>query len=163
VDVGADEAERLLEEVPAAARVYTFGEVLDMVGNLGALPDGASEWRDWFEGYLEHMAAGGYVIGAPDPEPEPVPESAPGPLRPEDITAERIEARDGLGSVLVHHGTAPARPQDGGEWHFYEVPGYGTPAFQDDGGVVRAVTLDGNQYEALGRPRRLAATVRHQP
>lgn len=67
-DVGYDEAERLLEVVPADQRVYTLDEVVHMFDALADPPGEMSEHdvREWCEGHVEHMAAGGYVIGRPD-------------------------------------------------------------------------------------------------
>lgn len=67
VDVGQEKARALLEQVPADKRVFDFEEVLGMVGALGSLPETQAEWREWLEGHVEHMAAGGYVIGSPAP------------------------------------------------------------------------------------------------
>lgn len=65
-DVGYQQAEQLLEVVPADQRVYTLDEVVGMMSALGELPERESEWKDWCESHVEHMAAGGYVIGRPD-------------------------------------------------------------------------------------------------
>lgn len=67
VTVGYEEATRLYEEVPPEKRVYTFNEILMMTNALGSLPENEAEWKSWIDGHVEHMAAGGYVIGRPDP------------------------------------------------------------------------------------------------
>lgn len=62
-DYGSDVAEQVLDDVPARERLYTFDEVIAMTDALGGLPEDVDEWVEWFEGHVEHMAAGGYIVG----------------------------------------------------------------------------------------------------
>lgn len=67
-----------------------------------------------------------------------------------------------LESRLHHHGSAAAPAENGGAWHFFEVPNYGRPTFREDDpdvGPVRAVTLDGDDFAALGQPKTIRATL----
>lgn len=65
LDIGYDGAMALYEEVPPERRVYTLDEIGSMFSALGELPTNEREWKEWAEGHVEHMAAGGYVIGRP--------------------------------------------------------------------------------------------------
>jgi hypothetical protein len=65
IDVGSGQATEMLEEVPASERLYTLSEVVQMMDALGELPESSVEWTQWCEDHVEHMAAGGYVIGRP--------------------------------------------------------------------------------------------------
>lgn len=63
-EVHPDTAQQLLVDVPADQRLYTMAELLEMFGSWGWPMEDAPDQGD-IESYVEHMAAGGYVIGRP--------------------------------------------------------------------------------------------------
>lgn len=65
-DVG-DQAARLYEEFPTDKRVFTVREILEMINSWGRPIEDDIDASD-IDGYVEHMAAGGYVIGRPGEE-----------------------------------------------------------------------------------------------
>lgn len=56
-------AEQLLTDVPPEQRLYTLAELTEWFGSMG-YPLEALDGDD-FTSYVEHMAAGGFVIGRP--------------------------------------------------------------------------------------------------
>lgn len=63
-EVDPDVAMQLVTDVPASERLFHMGEVLEML-NSWARPIADAVSAADIEGYVEHMAAGGFVIGRP--------------------------------------------------------------------------------------------------
>lgn len=70
-EIGHEQATNLLEEVPAADRLYNVTEIAMFAS--GTVTDDAneSEIMEAVDSWVEHMAAGGYVMGQPDAPAQP--------------------------------------------------------------------------------------------